>query len=421
MTKSPEMAIETIQSLSRESDPRRVQSAISPTSIRTNSLITGEDDSPFHEETNHPITEPPATISPEGAAIDSALITKITTAATQARASPLTTPTSSTTAPDSPALIIKTLGEKQLSASHTNIITAVGNDDQKQASTPPTNKSTAVGNDNQMQSSAPLANKNMAAGKDDKTQLSAPLTNINTAVGNENEMQSSASVTNKNMVAGNSPMQSSTPLSNKNTAVGNDDQMHSTVPLTNKNITAEKDEKIQLSTSFKNKFMAAGGENILPLAPLTNKTMAAGKEASSAPVTNKNIAAGKDVKTPVPLNNKNKAAGEDIQPSSSAGTRPFSLHPRAESESSPTVFDKSHNGNGILKQRQDPDDVIESDVGAVRDETTDADIDGGVAVVWALTGIALALALIWLGKELKRLWDLRVEMMLQYPEGPPPS
>ena len=222
-------------------------------------------------------------------------------------------------------------------------------------------------------------------------------------------------------------MQLSAPPTNKNTAddqilsSGENYETPSSVPLNN-NITAEKDDKIQ-SSAFTNKNVAAGGGNMQPLAPQTNKTVPTGKDASSAPLTNRDLAVRKVDKARQLV--KDTAEGEGVQPSVSGGRLCFSPHPLAESENSPRVFGKSHDGyvisNGIVKQRRDPDDEVESDAGAEQNEMTDEDIDGGVAVVWALTGLALALALIWVGKELKRLWDLRVEMMLRYPEGPPPS
>ena len=47
--------------------------------------------------------------------------------------------------------------------------------------------------------------------------------------------------------------------------------------------------------------------------------------------------------------------------------------------------------------------------------------NGGTMLMWALTGFALAFALVWMGKKFKEMWDMQVEMMLRYPDGPPPS
>ena len=68
-----------------------------------------------------------------------------------------------------------------------------------------------------------------------------------------------------------------------------------------------------------------------------------------------------------------------------------------------------------IKRQVDDDDDKNND-----DKNDDDDSDSRV-LVWALTGLALALAIVWVGKKINDIWDLPLEMILRYPEGPPPS
>ena len=62
---------------------------------------------------------------------------------------------------------------------------------------------------------------------------------------------------------------------------------------------------------------------------------------------------------------------------------------------------------------------VDSDT--TNDKDGDDDNKESRVLMWALTGLALALAIVWVGKKFNDIWDLPLEMILRYPEGPPPS
>ena len=73
--------------------------------------------------------------------------------------------------------------------------------------------------------------------------------------------------------------------------------------------------------------------------------------------------------------------------------------------------------NGIISKNCLSDNLDRDDLGPFSKEPSNP----GRMVVWALTSLAMVVALVWVGKKIKEFWDMQLEMMLQYPDGPPPS